>query len=216
MITSLRTMLRSPGRLVRRMRRQRRIHRLARRRPCRVVIGASGMIPAGWIGTEIDDVDLLRPQTWERFFCPGSIDALLAEHVWEHLTAADGVIAAATCFQFLKAGGYLRLAVPDGLHPDPAYIENVRPQGTGPGASDHRVLYNHDSLRTVFEQAGFQVKLLEHFDEKGQFHFEPWDEAAGMIRRSSRFDSRNADGKLHYTSIVLDAVKPVAAGSPGV
>lgn len=207
MLALLAECLTKPDRVLKRIRRQRKIRRLAAMRPCRVVVGASGRIPEGWIGTEVEDLDLLRPNTWERFFEPESIDAILAEHVWEHLSDEEGCLAAATCFRFLKSGGYLRLAVPDGNHPDPSYIEHVRPGGSGPGCDDHKVLYNYKVLSKVFERAGFQVKLLEYFDEDGQFVRETWNPADGMIRRSERFDLRNNNGRLAYTSIVLDAVK---------
>jgi predicted SAM-dependent methyltransferase len=51
--------------------------------------------------------------------------------------------------------------------------------------------------------------LLEYFDERGTFHYHDWSPADGMIRRSARFDSRNVGGHLAYTSIILDAKKPV-------
>jgi|SRR5688572_828015 len=138
---------------------------------------------------------------------PQELEAILAEHVWEHLTANDASIAASTCFRYLKRGGYLRIAVPDGLHPDPDYIEQVRVGGSGSGADDHKVLYTHQTLSAVFEKAGFRVQLYEYFDQAGKFHFHDWSPQDGMIRRSRRFDSRNADGNPHYTSIVLDAIK---------
>lgn len=200
--------LTQPDRVLKRVRRQRTIRRAAGQTPCRLVVGASSMVPGGWTGTEIEDVNLLQPVTWERFFRPDSIDAILAEHVWEHLSAENGRLAAETCYHFLKPGGYLRMAVPDGYHPDPGYIEHVRPGGGGPGCDDHKVLYNYKVLSSLFEEAGFQVKLLEYFDEVGQFVREHWDPAKGMIRRSERFDCRNQGGRLTYTSIVLDAIKP--------
>src|SRR5262249_49155369 len=54
--------------------------------PRRLVIGASGVFEPGWIGTDRGEFDLLRPDSWSRYVQPDSIDALLAEHVWEHLT----------------------------------------------------------------------------------------------------------------------------------
>jgi predicted SAM-dependent methyltransferase len=48
---------------------------------------------------------------------------MLAEHVWEHLTEEEGLAAARACFKYLSPGGFLRVVVPDGLHPDPAYVE---------------------------------------------------------------------------------------------
>jgi len=175
-----------------------------------IVIGSASKYDVDWIPTERQYLDLLKLDDWSRYFTPGSIDAMLAEHVWEHLTTDDGLTAAKTCFTYLRSGGYLRVAVPDGFHPDPNYLEWVRVGGASPMqiTNDHRVLYTYRTLTDLFERASFKVKLYEYFDEGGQFHQEAWDPAAGTIRRSMRFDRRNKGGTLRYTSIILDALKP--------
>ena len=173
----------------------------------RIVIGASGVYEEGWIPTGIDSLNILDPADWERFFKVGSIDAMLAEHVWEHLTLAEGQKAARNCYRYLRPGGYLRVAVPDGFHPSARYIEAVRVGGNGLGADDHKVLYNYETLSQIFEKEGFRVTLLEYFDESNEFHYAEWSPADGKIWRSSRFDERNQNGMLNYTSLVLDAVK---------
>lgn len=186
-------------------------HRLARlrhQRPLRLVVGASGHFPPGWLCTEFETLNLLRPDDWAQVLDESSIDAILAEHVWEHLSATDGVVAARTCYRFLRPGGYVRVAVPDGLHPDAAYINAVRPGGSGAGADDHKVLYTGETFERVFQEAGFATKLLEYHDVDGRFQFTEWDPCDGFIRRSRRFDPRNQGGSLEYTSIILDAVKP--------
>ncbi len=101
--------------------------------PLRIVIGAGGIYQAGWIPTEQENLNLLIPQDWEACFNKNSISAILAEHVWEHLTYNEGISAAKVCRNFLTTGGYIRIAVPDGYNPDPAYINHVKPGGTGPG-----------------------------------------------------------------------------------
>jgi predicted SAM-dependent methyltransferase len=177
--------------------------------PKRIVIGSAFRHDPGWVPTDIEFLNLLKPGDWDRFFAPASLDAMLAEHVWEHLTLDEARTAARTCFKYLKPGGYLRIAVPDGFHPDPTYRDWVRPGGASPGqlANDHKVLYTYQTLRDVFESAGFRVELYEYFDEAGKFQYRDWDEKAGTIWRSKRFDKRNTGGKLVFTSIVLDAVK---------
>ena len=175
--------------------------------PLKIVIGAADLHDGGWIPTDIEYLNLLRAQDWKPFFAPASIDALLAEHVWEHLTPAEGAAAAAQCFQYLRPGGYLRVAVPDGFNPSPAYREQVRVGGSGAGAHDHKVLYTHRTFSALFEQVGFRCRLLEYFDEHGVFHAEEWSAQDGTIRRSMRFDERNGDGRPNYTSIVMDACK---------
>jgi predicted SAM-dependent methyltransferase len=175
----------------------------------RIVIGSGTKRAPGWVPTQMEFLNLLKPDEWERFFQPNSIEAMLAEHVWEHLTLEEGITAARTCFKYLKPGGYLRIAVPDGLHPDPTYREWVKVGGASPMqvANDHKVLYTYHTLKERFESSGFRVVLYEYFDEAGTFHYHEWDEKAGKIWRSKRFDPRNGGGELVFTSIVLDAVK---------
>ena len=176
----------------------------------RIVIGSSGTTLEGWVATDREVVDLLREDSWLRYFGPAPLDAILAEHVWEHLSGEDALRSAQTCYRFLKPGGYVRAAVPDGLHPDPDYIAQVRPGGCGAGAHDHKVLYDHAGFRDLFVRAGFEVRLYEYYDRDGRFHFNEWDPADGLIRRSMQFDERNSARRLTYTSIILDAVKPAA------
>jgi predicted SAM-dependent methyltransferase len=187
----------------------RRLKRLVRTAaPLRIVIGAAGYADADWIATDIQTLDLLNERSWRRFFRENTVDALLAEHVWEHLTIEEGWQAARCCYRFLKPGGYLRAAVPDGFHPDPKYIEYVRVGGSGAGAADHKVLYNCETFRQLFESVGFQVALLEYFDSAGVFHALDWNPNDGTIRRSLRFDERNFDGRPNYCSLIVDARKP--------
>src|SRR5688572_7886242 len=159
----------------------------------KIVIGAGSKPERGWVTSQIEFLNLLQPADWERFFQPGSIEAMLAEHVWEHLTPEEGLAAARTCFKYLRPGGYLRVAVPDGLHPDPIYLGWVKVGGASPMqvANDHKVLYTYNSLKQLFESAGFRVRLYEYFDAAGTFHFHEWDERAGKVWRSKRFDPRN-------------------------
>lgn len=185
----------------------RRLREYAKRRPLKLVIGASGLFDAGWVGSDIEYLNLLNPSDWSRFFEKASIDAMLAEHVWEHLTPQEGQQGAKCCFEYLRQGGYLRVAVPDGFHPDQAYIDKVKPGGTGAGAFDHKVLYNHRSFSELFEAVGFRAVPLEYFDAQGEFHFVEWHPDDGKIRRSKRFDARNQNGQLNYTSLILDVYK---------
>jgi predicted SAM-dependent methyltransferase len=175
----------------------------------KIIIGSSGTQFKGWVTTDRAVLDLLIEDNWASFFRPNSLDAILAEHVWEHLKPGDAILAAGHCFKYLKPGGYLRIAVPDGYHPDSKYIDDVKPGGSGAGAGDHRVLYNYRTLNNVFESVGFEVTLREYFNENGEFQKSEWKAEDGMIRRSLKFDGRNADGRPHYTSIILDARKPI-------
>ena len=182
-----------------------RLHRAATRTPVRIALGATGSAPDGWTATDKQYLDVTSRENWTRFFRPHAIDAILAEHVWEHLGPREGLFGAKNCAEFLKPTGYMRLAVPDGNHPDEEYLEWVRPGGTGPGATDHRVLYTIDSLTQLMETAGFRVSPLEWFDANGVFHESTWRIEDGAIKRCKRLDDRNADGVLRYTSLIIDA-----------
>lgn len=178
-------------------------------KPLRIVVGASNVFEEGWIPTEESFLNLLKKEDFESFFKSNKIDVILAEHVWEHLTEKDGTLGFKNCFDYLKPGGYLRIAVPDGYSPDMDYINKVKPGGTGLGSDDHKVLYNYQSLSNILKSVGFEVRILECYDEKGQFIYNEWDPKSGMVHRSKRFDERNQAGKLVYTSLILDAVKPL-------
>jgi predicted SAM-dependent methyltransferase len=173
----------------------------------RIIIGAGGGAYSGWIPTEYPLIDVADWSTLGRFFERGSVSAMLAEHVWEHLTPAQAEAAARNCRELLAVGGYVRVAVPDGLHPDSSYIQHVRPGGSGEGSHDHKVLYTYRSLSELFERVGFSTRLLEWFDENGKFHSKIWDPKDGHVLRSTRFDERNRTNPTAYTSIILDAVK---------
>jgi predicted SAM-dependent methyltransferase len=166
----------------------------------RVVVGASGVFEDDWIATDIEYMNLLNKTHWKKCFKDNRIDAVLAEHVWEHLSREEGLIAAKYCFDHLKTGGYLRIAVPDGLHPSQEYISHVKV-----GADGHKELYDYKSFVELFEDAGFEVKLLEYYDSDGEFHFQEWDAKEGKIHRSKRFDKRECNYK--YTSLIIDAIK---------
>lgn len=191
------------------LRRLKRFLKVLRMNPRKFNVGSGGINPdPSWLPTDIKTLNLTREADWRKLLLFLKVDNIMAEHVWEHLSDSDTALANAYCFKYLKPGGRLRLAVPDGYHPDPAYIEHVRPGGSGPGADDHHILYTYNVMKERLEKAGFRVELLEYWDEKGQFHAVDWSDEGGRISRSKRYDKRNVDGKLNYTSLIVDAVKP--------
>lgn len=178
----------------------------------RIIVGAGKTSYEGWISTQEEEIDLVDIKKWENRFDYSSIDAILAEHVWEHLSYEEGLEGAVNCYKFLKPGGYIRCAVPDKNFKNLWYQNMI--QVGGPGhenhpASTHKVVYDYKTLVEVFEKAGFEVKLLEYCDEDGDFHYTYWNEADGKINRSYRFDKRNSKNSLGMVSIIIDAVKPL-------
>lgn len=177
-------------------------------KPVRIVVGAATLYQPGWMPTEEYSLNVLAKDDWEHVFGgTAGIDVILAEHVWEHLTEQEGTLGLRNCLEYLRPGGYLRIAVPDGFHPDESYIDYVKPGGHGAGADDHKILYSFETLGAAMERAGFTCRMLEYWDGSGEFHFEDWTEESGLIRRSKRFDPRNAAGELKFTSLIIDGVK---------
>lgn len=200
-VRSVRDSLRRP---IRRWALQRKVHR----RPLKIVLGSSGLHVRDWLLTDMDQLNVVIESDWQRYFRRDSVDTVLAEHVWEHLTSEQAKQATRNCYAFLRPGGRLRIAVPDGLHPDPGYIDAVKPMGSARGSETHQVLYTCNSLKQLLESVGFTTHVLECFDDQGNFVSADWDPQEGMIRRSARFDTRNSDGLLRYTSVIIDALKP--------
>ena len=165
-----------------------------------------------WLQTQETELNLLKKDDWEDKFSSNSLEAILAEHVWEHLTYEEGVKSARICFEFLKPGGYVRCAVPDGFFPDEDYQTVIQVGGPGPEdhpAASHKIVHNYKTLTSMFEEVGFNVSLLEYCDETGKFYYNDWDENQGFIYRSKRFDQRNKNGELGFVSLIVDAVKPL-------
>lgn len=177
----------------------------------KVVIGAGQYNNnPGWIHTDENELNLLYLTQWERTFEKNSISAILAEHVWEHLSYEEGVKAAEICYTFLKPGGYVRCAVPDGFFRDKAYQQTIQIGGPGPKdhpAVSHKIVHNFQTITKMFEYARFNVRLLEYCDENGSFHMNKWSGDDGVIFRSKKFDPRNQGNQIVFPSLIVDAVK---------
>lgn len=177
----------------------------------RVVVGAGDYNNnPGWIHTNKSELDLLNIDHWLMKFKENSISAIVAEHVWEHLTYDQGVQAASVCYKFLKSSGYVRCAVPDGFFKDEGYQHIIQVGGPGPEdhpAAGHKIVHNYRTLTNMFEEAGFQTHLLEYCDEEGNFHEHKWNGEDGVIFRSKKYDPRNQGERLGFPSLIIDAVK---------
>lgn len=173
-------------------------------RPLQIVLGAGPTKFPGWFQTDKEILDVTSPRDWAELFEPNSIDALLSEHMLEHLTEEEARVALGECFRYLKPGGLFRIAVPDGNRRDAAYVAEAAPPNDG-----HQVFYTIDTLTAALQRAGFKTTALEYFDADENFHSNPWDEKEGLIQRSVRFDKQQEfrRGDLFYTSVIVDARK---------
>ncbi|WP_407272835.1 class I SAM-dependent methyltransferase [Radiobacillus sp. PE A8.2] len=165
----------------------------------------------GWTHTQENEIDLVNRRTWERTYKKNTIAAILAEHVWEHLSWEEGIQAAKICYDFLRPGGHFRCAVPDGFFKDTDYQHMVQVGGPGPKdhpCASHKMVYNYKTLTACLQTAGFEIMLLEYCDEKGDFYFTEWKKEDGVIFRSKKIDPRNQGDTLQFASLIVDAVKP--------
>ena len=178
----------------------------------KVILGAEKTTIEGWVSTNKEQLDILKENDWLKLFQYESIDVLLAEHVWEHMTFDEGIIAAKNCYNFLKNGGYIRCAVPDANFNDKWY-QNTAKVGNFKSKDnrfyEHKIFYDYKMFKEVFQKVGFKVELLEFCDEDNNFHYRYWNECDGKIGRSYRFDTRNSKNKIKMVSIIIDAKKEI-------
>jgi predicted SAM-dependent methyltransferase len=173
--------------------------------PYKVIVGAGETQYTDWIATDYPALDITNAKDWQRYFAPQSIHRIVAEHVLEHLTTAQLRQFLHAVRPYLTRDACIRIAVPDGYHPNPLYIEYVRPDGKGPGSDDHKVLYTCDRLVAEVEDAGYTCQLLEYFDADGQFHKTEWQAADGYIERTGGYRSIG-DKQFSYTSLIIDCL----------
>jgi predicted SAM-dependent methyltransferase len=199
-------------------------HRIKQASPKKIVVGAGDLMHSPeWICTNVEELDITSPQDFYFLFqATNSVDFFFAEHVFEHFTGSVGYKALENIFNYLKPGGVLRIAVPDGNFPSSVYIDGVKPGGTGAGAKDHKMLFNYRILGLWLKEIGFKINILEFWDDAGNFHFKSWsDRDAGKVLRSLENDERNSlktghengwssasDWDIRYTSLIIDAIKP--------
>jgi predicted SAM-dependent methyltransferase len=180
----------------------------------KVIVGAGGTTQPGWLSLEESDLDITDKTQWASRFAPNSLHAILAEHVWEHLTISEGMQAARNCYTYLKRGGTLRIAVPDAAHLSDLYKQWCAP-GIGYNGDDHKVFYNCQSLCWLLESAGFICRPREFFDENGRLFSDYALDENGRIQRTAQTYPYSLKGSVlgfllrtDYTSLIVDGIKP--------
>ena len=122
-----------------------------------------------WATTESEwQLDISDPCAWLRVFgkTTSVLDALVAEHVMEHMTPMAVLSTAATAYYALQPGGNFRIAVPDGHYPNASNELG----GYGTSFAPHRVSWTHLTLPDVFRRVGFHVEVREWCDTDGAWH----------------------------------------------
>ena len=176
--------------------------------PLKIIVGAAETYQDGWYSTNEQWLDISREDHWNRLFKNQAlISHVVAEHVFEHLTREEAVAALRNIRRHLKADGRVRIAVPDGYHPDPDYIRNVGINGIGDDAADHKQLLNLDSLSEIFKDAGFQPEPLEGYQQDGSLLQKQWNPTEGYIHRSRQNETTGVyDFVDAETSLIIDCI----------
>lgn len=141
--------------------------------PLRLHLGSATNRLPGWV-----NVDLLRPGRrldlyWDLRrgipFPDGSVDAIFAEHLLEHLELSTSIAFLRECRRALRRGGTVRIGVPDLDRYVASYlghddlIDQVRPGRPTRGVAlgeiffldGHKSMYDFQTLRWAFQTAGF-------------------------------------------------------------
>lgn len=186
---------------------------IARGSPIKIIVGAAMTSQKGWYSTNEQWLDITKESDWKRIFGQKALlTHVLAEHVFEHLDENEMIRSLCLINQYMVVGGRIRIAVPDGYHPDPAYIRHVGVAGVGADAEDHKQLINCDSLIRALETSGFTPKLLEGYLSNGELVLNDLDDASGVVVRS-RSNKETMAGKSGWafpdasTSLIVDGVK---------
>lgn len=170
-------------------REQRRARRLANSSArLRLHLGCADNYLEGWL-----NIDLARPGRkldlrWDLRrpvpFATGSVQAIFAEHLLEHLTVGQALRVVQECRRLLCKGGVLRIGVPDlsryvrAYQGDDPLLTEVRPGRPTAAIAfcevfylyDHRSMYDFETLRMLCLEAAFGEV---HRSEFGKGRIEP-------------------------------------------
>lgn len=184
----------------------------------KIILGAALTSDKGWFSTNEQWLDITNLMHWKRIFRGKTkIYCAMAEHVFEHLTQKEMRIALQQIYNHLIPEGNLRIAVPDGNHPNPEYRKHTGINGIGADASDHKQFIKFEFLKDELEKIGFSVTLLEGYDVSGNLNVNKINKDLGNIMRSRSNFKYNSNSKNYgwdfpdsNTSLIVDAKKTTA------
>ncbi len=153
---------------------RRRAASLAKRRPLWLHLGSAANRLDRWV-----NIDLFRPGRyldlyWDLRrgipFPAGAVDAIFAEHLFEHLTLDEGLGLMRECRRVLAPRGVARIGVPDLERYVASYlrrddlIDIVRPGRPTRGIAlgepfflhGHQMMYDFETLEYALRKAGFE------------------------------------------------------------
>lgn len=112
-----------------------------------IEIGANGRRMEGWTCLDSEkECDIRKPLQWG----DNTVDNIHCEHVFEHVTPAQGLRFLDECYRILKPGGCIRLCVPVvGNHLETKHARDLIFN------HGHEAAYTLELLKCFLEFAGF-------------------------------------------------------------
>ena len=178
-----------------------------------LILGAALTSQKNWISTNEEWLDISKEKDWYRLFkYRRKVKKAVAEHVFEHLTKDEMRNALRLINLHLVKNGTLRIAIPDGNHPDPLYRKHTGINGIGADASDHKQFITFEFLEEELKKTGFKCKLIQGYTKDGNLINNDLSITNGYIMRSrNKFPQKT--NKLGWefpdsnTSLIVDAYK---------
>ena len=177
-----------------------------------IILGAALTSQKDWISTNEEWFDISKKKDWQKLFKnKRKLKRALAEHVFEHLSKSEMRSALNLIYDYLIKEGTLRIAVPDGNHPNPIYREHTGINGKGADASDHKQFITYEYLKSELENCGFKCFLREGYMSDGTLVNEKLTSELGFVIRSRNNKSFNMkygwDFESANSSLIVDAYK---------
>jgi predicted SAM-dependent methyltransferase len=185
---------------------------VARDEKIKLIVGAAETYQPGWYSTNEQWLDITNRSDWNKVFQGKRlITHVVAEHVFEHLTYDECRQALSNMSAHMMEYARIRIAVPDGYHPDPTYQANVGVGGTGADAVDHKQFLNVDVLSTLLRESGFEPEIIEGYDRKCRLVTTPYSTDDGFIGRSRSNPNSGPTSGWDFidsnTSLIVDGIK---------
>ena len=185
---------------------------LLNKKKVKLILGAALTNQVGWSSTNEEWLDISNRTHWRRLFKGRKLlSRAIAEHVFEHLTKEQMKNAFQLIYEHLNIGGTLRIAVPDGNHPDNTYRINTGINGIGADASDHKQFLSFEILKYELEKVGFKCFQMEGYNNKGELMVKNLPPELGYINRTrqnkDKFSKQGWEFKDSQTSLIVDAYK---------
>jgi predicted SAM-dependent methyltransferase len=130
-----------------------------------------------------------------------SISNILIEGRFEFMKQEEMVSILRMLYRYLSYGSTIRIAMTDGFHTNPEYIEKVRPRMVSKNNMGYKQLLNYNTLFNILDSCGFKVRFYEFFDDTKYFNKYSMDSERGYVQNSYFNNHENTDYFISNTHI---------------